>query len=280
MREHLDLVFIDRTENHVRVMVRPCVSSPISQVAGIIRGPYSDFSKTLTADSRLRPLESSGWVETLIVEPCYWTPQLPFWYDLRLIVTFDDGSSRETVVPFGINRFFCERGNFLLEGKRVVLRGLTIAAPASDQYEAAREYETALIVSRPTVDTLQAASRLGVPLLLDWRDIPAVPTTILHWYPAVMLVLLAAEQYGTVQLRGVPSAVYIAGDAGVPDVACDAYAIELQPGESPPSWAATSSKPVIAIRRDLEAEIVAARDHCDVLQATLAPEFDLEDYFV
>jgi hypothetical protein len=63
-------------------------------------------------------------------------------------------------------------------------------------------------------------------------------------------------------------------------VTCDAYAIELQSGERPPTWAATCDKPVIVIRNDLEAEIRTARMSCDKLQAELAPEFDLAGYFV
>jgi hypothetical protein len=280
MREILDFFVTERTENHARLLLAPRKDSGISQITGVVRGPYSDFSKTLTADSLLKSAGTPGTVEALIVEPCYWTPSLPFWYDLRLTLKFSDGSTRDEVFPIGIKRFYCERRNFLFEGKRIVLRGLKIEAPTQEQLEAARKCETAFIVKHATEEICQQASRSGVPLLVDLRGSDITVSSALDWYSAVLLLLVSADQVGTLSPRGVQYAVCLDAAGDAPIIQCDAYAIELRSGERPPRWAATCGRPVIAIRKDPEADIPTARAGCDRLQAELAPEFDLAGYFV
>jgi hypothetical protein len=61
---------------------------------------------------------------------------------------------------------------------------------------------------------------------------------------------------------------------------CDAFAVELNPGDRPPAWLATCDKPVMAIRKNIASEIPTGRTGCDRLQAELAPKFDLAGYFV
>ena len=61
--------------------------SNIREITGIVRGPYSDFAKTLTADFTLKSTPTTGIVErsdrgTLLLDA-----PLPFWYDLRLSLT-------------------------------------------------------------------------------------------------------------------------------------------------------------------------------------------------
>jgi hypothetical protein len=280
MRELLDFFVTERTENYARLLLVPREGSGIEEITCVVRGPYSDFSKTLTADSMIKLAVTPGTVEALIVEPCYWTPRLPFWYDLRLTLKFSDGSMREEVLPIGIERFYCDRRNFLLEGKRVVLRGLSIDAPTNEQLEAARKYETALMVKYATEEICQQASRLGIPLAVDLRGDDAATNTFLDWYSAVTLVLLTTDQVDALRLRNVPVAIGVDAASDEPAVECDAYAIELLPGERPPQWTMRCERPVIAIRKNPETAISTARAGCDKLQAELAPEFDLAGYFV
>jgi hypothetical protein len=245
----------------------------------VVRGPYSDFSKTLTADSPITP-ETAGTFGSLLVEPCYWTPSLPFWYDLRLTITLADGTTRAAVIPVGIKRFYCEGRNLLLAGKRIVLRGVAIDMLDDAQLSTARKSETALIVRHVDDEICGTASRLGVPLIVDLRAAPSASSAELEWHPAVMLILVTGEQADSPQPRTIHRVVCGNANTVQAAVSCDAYAIELQPGERPPAWAATCDKPVIVIRKDPGADIRTARAGCDKLQAEFAPEFDLAGYFV
>jgi hypothetical protein len=280
MRDQLDFFVVERTESHARILLAPREGAKIAKIAGVVRGPFSEFSKTLTADSTIRPGMTEGTFEALVVEPCYWTPALPFWYDLRLILTFADGVEREEIIPVGIKRFYCERRNFLVEGKRIVLRGMQIDSADEAALSAARNFETALIVNHANDGIYASANRLGVALVVDLRGAEWAACAELDWHPAVMLVLVGAEQVADDKLRNVQTAVCVNATSEQPTVACDAYAIELQPGERPPAWATTCDKPVIVIRKDPNAKIRDARAGCDKLQAELAPEFDLAGYFV
>lgn len=286
MRESLKLIVGERTEQHTRIFLTARADSGIAEITGTVCGPYCEFSKTLKADFDLK-LSNGGSVEALVIEPCYWTPQLPFWYDLRLKLLMQDGSQREELLPIGIRRWYCEGRNFRLESKRIVLRGLRRHSPTKHDLQLARECETALVVDNPTAEVCQVASRLGVPIVADlrgntlpWREI----SRKLDWYPAIMLVLISVEQLASDSDENWPRqsfvAVCVGANARQPNVKCDAFVVELATGERPPAWLAKCNKPVIAIRHEASSEISTARAGCDRLQAELAPEFDLAGYFV
>lgn len=279
MREQLEVVIADRTENHTRVCLAWRAGSG-GTLGGVLRGPYSHFSKTLTADSVFKPAAQPGWVEALVTEPCYWTPRLPFWYDLHLEGTLGDGRSHAGTLPLGWKRFYSQGRNFLLEGKRFVLRGLVAGTATSEQSEQARQHEIALVVTQPNDEQCEAASKLGVPLLADLRSTGITAAATLHWHPAVMLALVTADQAQASLPANILTAICVAAPDPAPNVPCHALAIELEPGERPPAWAAKCGKPVIAMRKVHDAELSSARAECDKLQADLAPEFDLAGYFV
>jgi hypothetical protein len=266
MRDELQLIVGEKTENHARILVRGTNRT----LAGRICGPFSDFAKTLSADFVLRPKEL-GTAEALITEPCYWTPQLPMRYELSVEV-----DSVEHTVPMGLKRFYNSGRNLVLESKRIVLRGMSCESPTESDLNLARQHETALIVTEPIDEVCELASRLGVPLLVKTQN----ETTIERyaWFPAVYMVLATAGQRLD-SLTQVPVAELVkAGDE--PTASGQAVIIELKSTERPPAWAAICDKPVIVIRKDEEAEIKTARSACDRLQAELAPEFDLAGYFV
>jgi hypothetical protein len=263
MRGELQLIVAEKTENHARLLFR----DGDSVTTGTIRGPFSDFAKTLTADFKLKPTESNR-AEALITEPCYWTPQLPMRYELHV-----DG---EPSVPFGLKRFYCSGRNLTLESKRIVLRGKMCDSPSKADLQLARQHEAALIVTDPTYEVCEIASRLGVPLLVRITSVTAVER--LAWFPAVYMVLATVGQQFNPSPQVSVAEVVKVGDE--PTFGGQAVIIELELGERPPAWAATCDIPVIVIRKDPEADIKTARAGCDRLQAELAPEFDLAGYFV
>jgi hypothetical protein len=263
MRGELQLIVADKTENHARVLISDCGKS----IAGTIRGPFSDFAKTLTADFKLKLAGSQG-SEALITEPCYWTPQLPMGYELHV-----DG---EHSVRFGLKRFYCTGRNFTLESKRIVLRGKVCDSPSEADLKLARQHETALIITDPSNKVCEVASRLGVPLLVRVTSVTEIER--LAWFPAIYMVVITTSQRSSASSQ-VPFAEIVMADKE-PTSAGQAAIIELRPTERPPAWATTCDKPVIVIRKDPETDIKTARASCDQLQAELAPEFDLAGYFV
>ena len=287
MHDQISLIVADRTENHARILLSVREGSGIAEITGTVRGPYSEFAKTLTADFPLKPTATVT-VEALIVEPCYWTPHMPFWYDFRLQLRLSDGTQREEIHRAGIRRLFCEGRNIRLESKRIVLRGLRHNSPTEDDLRLARKCETALLVNDPTPEFFLAANRLGVPLVVDLSEHQSIETKVFHrldWSPAVMLVLMNLEQLTSsaidfVRTRQCFVAAYVDGEIQQPNIKCDAFAVQLTSGERPPEWLAHCNKPVIVIRKDTASEIASARTSCDRLQAELAPEFDLAGYFV
>src|SRR5262245_38749174 len=67
----------------------------IAEISGSLRGPSSAYARTLASDFRVVPygiLPATGaFGEIVVVDPCYWTPALPFFYELNLNIRFVDG---------------------------------------------------------------------------------------------------------------------------------------------------------------------------------------------
>ncbi|MEQ8835382.1 MAG: hypothetical protein RID07_01105, partial [Lacipirellulaceae bacterium] len=104
----------------------------IESVTGILRGPRCRFSKTLPSTF------SFEGKELLVTEPCYWSPRLPFLYEIELEVNLQDGTSLQFEHRLGINRWDIHHQNLRLEGKRTVLRGGSVSEFEADL---ARELE-------------------------------------------------------------------------------------------------------------------------------------------
>ncbi len=283
------------THNDARVFLEPHSDSGIVDLKGFVRGPFCEFSKTLTADFPLRTVINAGLVtpsvESLVMEPCYWTPHLPFLYEFHLKLQMEDGSFENALLKTNMKRMNRKDRNLRLQGKRIVLRGLRCSSLDDMTLRLAREYETALIVRNPSVLVLELASRLGVPLIADLREV-AVPwqevCRKLDWYPAVYLVLLNVNQLaGTGKGGGAPQHSLVAAIASASSTAdnfsqvkYEVLAVELAPGERPPNWLATIDDPVIAISSGSDSAVEEARARCDRWQTELAPEFDLAGYIV
>ncbi len=295
MIDGLSLKIGNCSENDACVVLTSQQDSAIAEISGFLRGPFCDYSKTLTADFSLRKLpgaqHGANSVEALVMEPCYWTPSLPFIYELHLILKMVDGTTVNSTLLTGIKRFSCQRDNLRLEGKRIVLRGLRCRSLDEQVLQAARAHETALLVHKPVPAMCELASRAGVPLIVDLRESSDPLQTMagkLDWCPAVCVVLLGVDQlaeigeeWNTLQHSCVAVTASAHSTATeISKVNYQALALELAPGERPPAWTAKIDKPVIAISSGPEATIPEARKRCDRWQAELAPEFDLAGYLV
>jgi hypothetical protein len=244
-----------------------------------LTGPRCERARTLPATFRSDP---NGTL--LVTDPCYWTPQLPFLYDLQLTLQLADDSQIDWKHSIGLRRWDIERRNLLSERRRIVLRGAVIAEPDVAMLTDAVGAEMALLVRDPGEPFLQRASELGVALVIDLRgfqgDLAALLTSY-SWHPTVALVLVDEEISRSGDMK---IATVVRADSSSCETASgvgDVVVFELGETEHPLAWAATCEKPVIAIRRQgAYAELAEARQACDRLQTDLAPQFDLAGYFV
>jgi hypothetical protein len=236
-------------------------------------GPRCERAHTLPATFQAN---QSGTL--LVTDPCYWTPQLPFLYDVELSLQLADGTTTTWKHTVGLRRWEIDGRNLFRERRRIVLRAVAVAEFDVADLAAAVEAEMALVVLDPSEAFLQRASELGVPIVADLRGLSPSLTSY-TWQPSVVLVLLDKATPKPHAIKTASVARPACGFAA--NTWPDAITIELSNSERPPAWAATCEKPLIAIRRQgAYAELAEARRACDQLQADLAPQFNLAGYFV
>ena len=276
------------TESSATVLVERVLGDETRAPAGTIRGPFCEFARTLPADFPLRDLPPlpgrAPATSATIVDPCYWTPALPFEYELRPA----DGASPRR---FALRRWYAVGASFRLSGRRTVLRGAAVDSVTESALAVARASAAVLCVPTPAAELCERADRIGVALVADLRG----ATDARDWWQAAgwrgSVVAALTDESQAVALgplaraTGIALAVGIAAEAPALSAAvldeCDAVAVELQPGQRPPTWAGTCGKPVVAIRRgDAAPDLAVARAAADALQAELAPQFNLAGYFV
>ena len=115
-------------------------------VRGTVEGPFCDYARTLTTAFAIE--ETTRGVT--IVDPCYWTPELPFFYRLQLEAEFPTGPVLTVERPIGLRRWEVIGPSVRLERKRVVLRGAAATQISGEALVDARKFESALIVSDPS----------------------------------------------------------------------------------------------------------------------------------
>jgi hypothetical protein len=258
-----------------------------------LHGPVCAFARTLPSVVTAKVARDGCSIEFLVTEPCYWTPQLPFLYNLQLRTQDGEGTIRELGRSIGLRRLIAHSRDLRLNGERIVLRGACSGPLEPSRLVESRAAETAIVTAFPNDELFSAAASTGVFLVADVAAGAGELTNILRdlsWQPAVALVLLNQDQIAEdhaqeARRMNLLLAQRMRADetAHESDVAAaaDVIAIELAEGDRPPAWMAKASKPVIAIRRGrVYADLYVARSACDRLQAELAPEFSLAGYFV
>jgi hypothetical protein len=277
----------DATESSVRVTL---VASGSVDLSGEweLYGPRCEYGRTLASTFRGRATEAGG-VEFLVTEPCYWSPAMPFLYELRRTGARADGETH----CFGLRQLIAHGRNLRLGGERIVLRGA--ACRGLDAGTASRAHAAECSVALRATDEFEfsEASRLGAFVLLDATWFDGDLGTLLErvsWQPGVAVVTLSRERLElTRELPGRAAGVLLAqqfesldwGDANSLASGVAVIVAVLADGERPPAWMATCGRPVVAIRRgEAYVDFEQARIGCDRLQAELAPEFDLAGYFV
>jgi hypothetical protein len=277
----------EATEASVRVTL---VASGDVDLSGAweLYGPRCEYGRTLASTFRNRTT-SDGSVEFLVTEPCYWSPAMPFLYELRRTDALADGKTH----TFGLRQLIAHGRNLRLGGERIVLRGAVCNTLDADSASRAHAAECSVALSSIEEFRISEASRLGAFVLVDATRFDGDLTTLIErcsWQPAAAILALSRERLEVArELPRKASGILLAqrfdsldwGDANSVANGVGVIVAALDDLERPPAWMATCGRPVVAIRRGgTYADFEQARAGCDRLQTELAPEFDLAGYFV
>jgi hypothetical protein len=281
------------TEHESRLTVKSDAATKDVTYSGSLTGPYCAHARTLAAEhavSTIQDAASQSVGEITVVDPCYWTPQLPFLYTLDLEMRSARGNAQTMQRSIGLRRWQASGPNVRLERERFVLRGAMAPTADAAMLSRARDCEVAILVRAPDDDFCREASRVGVALVAEMRSAgPSLERELLRvsQHPAVLIVLVdeppGSLRSPSLSLPLIANALRATDDRTLlsdPPWA-NVLAVELQADQRPPAWIAACGKPAIAIRRSAAyADIRRARNACDRLQADLAPQFNLAGYFV
>lgn len=175
--ERVEVTLGEATESAATLYVRPVLASgaaidPSWRLTGTLRGPRCRYAQTLASEFALRDLgrEPRWLAAAAIVEPCYWSPDLPFLYDLE--VTIDDGDRviARHATTTGLQRLAPRGSSLFFNGRRFVLRAWAPPEITPELFDAARDEGLALWSDAGIVESelLAEASARGV--LLVTRD--------------------------------------------------------------------------------------------------------------
>lgn len=265
---------------------------------GHLIGPECEFAHTLSARIPFvhRPADESLLAEAIVPDPCFWTPELPFLYRAVLELRRDDEPSVKIDRQIGIRRLGIRGRDLYFEGKRFVLRGIGGNSEWESPLEMAflRQTWTAVVISWPTKELCELASKCGILIVADLRTAEtdssrgaAAETvrTVARW-PAVVMAIVDANTLPSIEIRGAVHNLLIGQYVTAAEhlsVAENAQIIFAKVGEPDDfaHWAMNCNRPVIAVRRlAQQVKIEAARDACDALQRDLAPLGDFAGYVV
>ena len=268
------------------------------QWSGWVEGPFCEYAKTLPARVKLRH-EGTGLnalLRAIVPDPCFWSPELPFLYQVNLATQGRQDVSDSIQRWIGIKPFRYSGSDLFYADRRHVVRAVDVAAiegGLTDWEQAVaecRETCAALVVAAVDDRLGELASRRGVMLLtsvagIDTGSVQQALRQLARW-PAVAIAIVRCDVALPADLgRCAPNlllACQIDGAARttVPDwasvVVCEAK--QLVNGAL---CASARRLPMMAVGRVARVESVAkGRRQCDGLQSELAPVVDLAGYIV
>jgi hypothetical protein len=271
----------------------PCGFDQRMQLAGTVFGPNCAYARTLPARVALvdQGPGSSLLAQAVVPDPCFWTPDLPFLYEVDVQLR---GANRAAGVSIGRRTIGIRplgiRGNRLvLDGRSWVLRGAWHSSVSDFPLPAWHHAAIAMVAPHPTDEQCSEASRVGVLLLADLHgpvDRLASELGRLSQQAAVGFAILPAEtRFDNDPREFVGNLILVQRVAASPlrSIAPWAQAI-ICPANDPSAASAvagTCRLPIIASRPQAAASTAQdARAACDRLQRDLAGRGDFAGYLV
>jgi hypothetical protein len=80
MSTEIEIIAPDVTDVEARVIARYVGTMTGVALRGTLRGPFCEKARTLPAEFVFRDTGKKAQVETLVPDPCMWTPEMPHLY--------------------------------------------------------------------------------------------------------------------------------------------------------------------------------------------------------
>jgi hypothetical protein len=275
----LDVYYADLSPISCEVRVR--LRTPQSErwsITGCVRGPESRASRMLPATHALRPMTSAAGASAVatVPDPCFWAPELPAYYRLKIDVSRDAQPIASFERTLGIRPLSVRGKSLYWDSRRWVLRAVSVESALEADLSQWRNCGAAMAVARPSEELCREATEQGVLLVArasgDENELIAEARRISKWGAVGLLIIeswhgLPAHD----AIRGeAPNLLVATNDGALPAIN---VAGELR---APPA-----DRAAIAIRRLVErVDLPTARAACDRLQRDLAPLGDWAGYVV
>ncbi|HEY2893960.1 MAG TPA: hypothetical protein VGJ16_07100, partial [Pirellulales bacterium] len=166
----LELFFGDASDAHARVYAQFQTSEREGlTLAGRLRGPTCAYAHTLQTTLQFadRGPGPSLLAESYVLEPSFWTPDLPHLYRAELELRRAGEVIARIERPFGMRPLGAIGRKLMFDSRRWVLRGLLAYEAGSTDLQTWRASSLAMVVHNPSDALCDEASRLGVLLVAE-----------------------------------------------------------------------------------------------------------------
>lgn len=285
--QRLELFFGDASDAHARVYAQFQTSHREGlTLAGRLRGPNCAYADTLQTTLPFvdRGPGPSLLAEAYLLEPSFWTPDLPHLY--RAEVELRSGSEviARAKRPFALRPLGAIGRKLVLDSRRWVLRGLLAGEAEDADPPSWRASSMAMVVHNPSNELCEGASRLGVLLAAQLSAEQTSEIERLSRWAAVGIVILpqGAAIPSDRQPRNLILAERFDGRGPLsPRPWAQAVIGEVNEVETFAAQLSDCSLAVIAFRpAGLLPSVSHGRAACDALQSDLAGRAELAGYIV
>jgi len=254
----MNIYSVERTASFARIRFQ---HPEAIHIAGTIRGPFCRYARTLPTNHAI----SDG--EAVVVDPCYWSTELPFRYEIKLELQTASGVE-QLDFRWGIRGLVPHKKDLRREGKRYVVRAIS---PKMVDFELAdlREMSATLRVqhSSEMSELYEEASEAGVMLTVVADEAGPELSQLLNGFPAVSF-LETDHSSASVQhtdLLSVGPSQSSSNIVSVDEAGADLGAVQ---------------KPVFASRAVDASSLQEMRNECDALQRDVAKYGQFSGYVI
>lgn len=248
-------------------------SSADCAINGTIRGPYCKYSRTLPCTL---PVKDG---RAVVVDPCYWTPKLPFRYELKLEVETATGKETHEFL-WGIRHCIPHKTLLRMDGKGYVVRAVEPPTDAIDLQEL-RDLSSGLLTQKRLDDRIyEDASEIGVAVVhVMPNEVSEEATCIerqesLERFPAIVGI-------GTTMETSVDRRSDVLSIASLGSTGADAANIVLANEADVATIASGETTRPVFVKRVIDSASAAdMRQACDKLQRDLAKHGQFAGYIV
>jgi len=259
---------------------------PGLQLSGMLTGPHCEYAETLTANFKFsdRGPGKSLLAMAVVPEPCFWTPEMPQLYQAHLQLKQGDQLLAEAQRSFGLRTLGAQGRNFVYDGKRWVLRGVSPRELPPTELAAWRDSDMVMLIHNPDEALASEASRVGVLLAAELDAADAAELRRLSRHAAIAFVVLPGDWRKPAEAVAhnlILTQRFGRDESIVPAKWAKAILCETDQPEALADQVRRCHLPVIALRpAGRLATLAEARQKCDLLQRDLAGRGSFAGYAV